>query len=119
MFQKGSFSIPSDSSGIYLIKVIQTYRCGTRRHAIITKFLRVVLRVTRPILIKKRKKRVKALVIRTQVYSKKNTGVTYNFFDNGAVLLKRRLNTLGKELKGPTSTALRIKKFRLAFRSIF
>ena len=119
MFQKGSFSVPSDSSGIFLIKVIQTYRSGTRRHAIITKFLKVVLRVTRPSLIKKRKKRVKALVIRSQLYSKKNSGLTYNFFDNGIVLLKRRLNTLGKELKGPTSTALRIKKFRIAFRSIF
>ena len=119
MFQKGSFSIPSDSSGIYLVKVIQSYKAGTRRHATTTKFVKVVVRATRPILIKKRKKRMKALVIRTQAYSKKNTGVIYNFFDNGLVLLKRRLNTLGKELKGPTSTALRIKKFRLAFRSVF
>lgn len=47
MFQKGSFSIPSDSSGILLVKVIQTRRCSTRKHADIGKFLKVVLRNTK------------------------------------------------------------------------
>lgn len=45
MFQKNSFSIPSDSSGILLVKVIQTRRCSTRKHADIGKFLRVVLKI--------------------------------------------------------------------------
>ena len=47
MFQKNSFSIPSDSSGILLVKVIQTRRCSTRKHADIGKFLRVVLKNTK------------------------------------------------------------------------
>jgi len=63
MFQKNTFSIPSDSSGIYLVKVIQTRRCSTTKHAKINKFLRVVVRNTKTKLnkIKKKKKKVELL----------------------------------------------------------
>jgi hypothetical protein len=39
MFQKNSFSVPSDSSGILLVKVIQTRKCNSVKHAKIGKFL--------------------------------------------------------------------------------
>ena len=44
MFQKNSFSIPSDSSGILLVKVIQTRKCNSVKHAKIGKFLKVLIR---------------------------------------------------------------------------
>lgn len=119
MFQKGSFTIPSDSSGVLLVKVIQTRRCSTRKHAGIGKFLRVVLKSTKTKLIKKRKKKVRAIVIRSQKYYFKTFGLYYQFFDNSLVLLKKRMNTLGKEMYGPTSKALKVRKFRVAFRHIF
>ena len=119
MFQKGSFTIPSDSSGIYLVRVIQARRTSMRRHAVITKFLRVVIRRTKPVLRRRRKKKMRAIVIRTQAYNFKRGGVSYTFFDNALVLLKRRMNTLGKELYGPTALSLRIRKFRIAFQYIF
>lgn len=119
MFQKGSFSIPSDSSGILLVKVIQTRRCSTRRHADIGKFLRVVLRLTKVKLNKRRKRRVRAIVIRSKRYYTKSFGMHYRFANNSLVLLKKRMNTLGKELYGPTSKYLKIKKFRVAFKYIF
>lgn len=58
MFQKCSFSVPSDLSGALLVKVIQTRRCNSRRHAGITKFLRVVIRNCRLILNKKAKRKI-------------------------------------------------------------
>jgi ribosomal protein L14 len=119
MFQKNSFSIPSDSSGILLVKVIQTRRCSTRRHAGIGKFLRVVLRSTKVKLNKRRKRRVRAIVIRSQSYYTKNGGMYYQYAVNSLVLLKKRMNTMGKELYGPTSKVLKIRKFRIAFRYIF
>ena len=63
MFQKNSFSVPSDSSGILLVKVIQTRRCSNTRHAKIGKFLKVVVRNTKTSLnkIKKKKKEQKKL----------------------------------------------------------
>lgn len=119
MFQKGSFSIPSDSSGILLVKVIQTRRCSSRKHAGVGKFLRVVLRNAKTKLTKRLKRRVRAVVIRSQSYYFKNGGVYYQFGVNSLVLLKKRMNTMGKELYGPTSKVLKIRKFRVAFRHIF
>lgn len=119
MFQKGSFTIPSDSSGILLVKVIQTRRCSTRKHADIGKFLRVVLKMTKTKLTKRRKRRVRAIVVRSQRYYMKKFGVYYQFANNNLVLLKKRMNTIGKELYGPTSKQLKIKKFRIAFRYLY
>lgn len=119
MFQKGSFSIPSDSSGILLVKVIQVRRCSTRRHADIGKFLRVVLKLTKTKLTKRRKRRVRSITIRSQRYYYKTFGLYYQFCNNSLVLLKKRMNTIGKELYGPTSKKLKIRKFRIAFRHIF
>ena len=46
-------------------------------------------------------------------------GRYYNYCDNALVLLKKRMNTRGKELYGPTSKDLKIKKFRVAYRCVF
>lgn len=119
MFQKGSFTMPSDSSGVFSVKIIQTRRCDSTHHAGIGKFLRVVLQRTKVKLIKKRCRKVRAIVIRTKVYNNKYDGLTYCFANNSLVLLKRRMNTLGKEIYGPTSKVLKIKKFRIAFKYIY
>jgi len=119
VFQKESFSIPSDSSGILLVKVIQTRRCSTRKHADIGKFLRVVLKNTKTRFRKRRKKKSRAIVIRSQRYYRKSGGLYYQFGVNSLVLLKKRMNTRGKELYGPTSKKLKIRKFRIAFKYIF
>lgn len=119
MFQKGSFSIPSDSSGILLVKVIQTRRCSSRKHAGIGKFLKVVLRATKTKLSKRRKRKVRAIVVRSKKIYTKSGGLYYQFANNSLVLLKKRMNTIGKELYGPTSKELKIKKFRIAFKYVF
>jgi large subunit ribosomal protein L14 len=119
MFQKESFTIPSDSSGILLVRVIEIRRCSTRRLAKVGKFLKVVIRNTKPILLKRRKKKLRAITIRTSHYLKKSDGLVYTFLDNALVLLKKRMNTVGKELFGPICKNLKIKKFRIAFRKIF
>lgn len=119
LFQKGSFSIPSDSSGILLVKVIQTRRCSTRKHAGIGKFLRVVLRATKTKLSKRRRRKVRAIVIRSKRFYTKSGGLYYQFGVNSLVLLKKRMNTIGKELYGSTSKELKIKKFRIAFKTVY
>jgi len=74
MFQKNTFSIPSDSSGIYLVKVIQTRRCSTTKHAKINKFLRVVVRNTKTKLNKIKKKKSRAIVFRSKNFVLLNFG---------------------------------------------
>ena len=119
MFQKESFTVPSDSSGILLVRVIQIRRCSTNRLAKVGKFLRIVIRNTKPLLLKRRKKKLRAIVIRTAHTLKKSDGLTYIFIDNALVLLKKRMNTVGKELFGPICKNLKIKKFRVAFKKVF
>jgi ribosomal protein L14 len=119
MFQKNSFSVPSDSSGILLVKVIQTRRSSTTKHAKIGKFLRVVVRNTKTSLNKIKKKKSRALVVRTKHQLQSKRGKYYQFADNALVLLKKRMNARGKELYGPTSKDLKIKKFRVAYKCIF
>ena len=49
----------------------------------------------------------------------KKDGVIYQFCDNGLVLLKKRMNTVGKELYGPVCKNFKIKKFRVVFRKVY
>lgn len=119
MFQKESFTIPSDSSGILLVRIIEIRRCSSRKLAKVGKFLKIVIRNTKPILLKRRKRKLRAIVIRTSHFLKKRDGATYTFVDNALVLLKKRMNTVGKELFGPICKNLRIKKFRVAFKKVF
>jgi large subunit ribosomal protein L14 len=119
MFQKESFSIPSDSSGILLVKIIEIRSCSKRRLAVGGKFLRIVIRDTKPILLKKKKKKTRAITIRSLQPRRKIDGLTYHFCDNALVLLKKRMNTVGKELYGPICKNFKIKKFRNVFRKIY
>ena len=101
------------------MRIIEARRSSPRKHAKIGKFLKIVIKNTKPELIKRRKKKMRAIVIRTLHYHKRNDNLVYNFSDNALVILKKRMNTLGKELLGPTSKDLRIKKFKIAFKFVF
>lgn len=119
MLQKGSFIAPSDTSGVYLVKVIQTRRCSTRLHAKYGKFLRVVLRLVKPKLARRRKQRVRAISIRSSHTTNRVDGSSFFFQKNALVLLKRRMNTMGKEVIGPSALEMKIKKFRNSILYIF
>ena len=119
MFQKESFTIPSDSSGIYIAKVIQVRRCRQRVHAIENCFVRVVLKYTKVALLKQRKRLKRGFVIRSKKYTRKQDGVVFSFQDNALVILKKRMNTLGKEIYGPGKKKCRPLKFRVNLRAHF
>ena len=119
MFQKNSFSIPSDSSGVLLVRVIECRRSSSRRHAKTNKFLRIVIRNTKPDIIKKRKKKTRAIVVRDMHQTYRSSGCYFLSCDNALVLLKKRMNTIGKELYGPSSSSLKIKKFKVAFKFVY
>jgi large subunit ribosomal protein L14 len=119
MFQKESFSIPSDSSGILLVRVIEVRNSSKRRLGVGGKFLKIVIKDTKPILLKKKKKKTRAIVIRSLQTRRKIDGLQYRFCDNALVLLKKRMNTVGKELYGPICKNFKIKKFRTVFRKVY
>jgi len=119
MLQKQSFFAPTDSSGVFQVKVIQTRRCSSRKHAKVGKFLRVVIKTTKVRFLKKRKKRIRALTVRSAHPTIRKTGVHVRFQENTGVLLRRRMNTLGKETIGPTTKEMKIKKFKKSFIVLF
>ncbi len=119
MFQKNSFSAPSDTSGVFLVKIIQTRRCSFRKHAKTGKFLRIVLKQTKPHSLRRRKKRMRGLTLRTSHKFFRPDGMTFKFDYNALVILRRRMNTLGREVIGPTSKEMKIKKFRKSVMYIF
>ena len=73
----------------------------------------------KPELRKKRKKRVRAITVRSKMFVSRIDGLTYRFANNSLVLLKKRMNTVGKEIYGPTSKELKIRKFRVAFKHVY
>jgi len=119
LFQKGSFSVPSDTSGVFLTKVIQTRRCSWRRHAKTGKFLKIVIKKTIPRLIRRRKKRMRGLTIRSAHRFLRVDGMCFQFNENALAILKRRMNSLGREIVGPTSKEMKIKKFRRSIVYVF
>ena len=119
MFQKESYSIPSDSSGVLLARVIEARKTSNRRHAKAGRFLKIVIKNTKPAILKKRKKKTRAIVVRTSHYLYKPDGMVYSYSVNSLVLLKKRMNTVGKELFGPICKNIKIKKFRIAYRKVF
>jgi len=119
MFQKNSYTIPSDSSGILLVRVIEVRRSSCTKHGKVGRFLKISIRNTKPELIKKKKKKTRAIVIRSSHSMLRRKELFFFFFDNALVLLKKRMNTVGKELYGPTAKNLKIKKFKIAFKCIF
>jgi ribosomal protein L14 len=102
-----------------MVKVIQTRKCNSKKHAKINKFLRVVIKNTKTSLNKIKKRKSRAIVVRTNHQINSMKGRYYYFQDNALVLLKKRMNSRGKELYGPTSKDLKIKKFKIAYRCIF
>ena len=92
---------------------------SSTRHACINRFLKVVIKNTKTSLNKRKKKKNRSICIRSKMFFWKNDRTVYRFGDNALVVLKKRMNTFGKELYGPTSKHLKIKKFRIAFKSIF
>jgi len=58
--------VPSDSSGILLVKIIQTRKCTSKKHAKIGKFLKIVIKNTKISLNRIKKKKSRAIVVRTK-----------------------------------------------------
>jgi ribosomal protein L14 len=70
-------------------------------------------------MIRRRKKRMRALVIRTSHKFLRRDGMSFKFHKNSLVILRKRMNALGREVVGPTSKEMKIKKFRKSIITIF
>lgn len=68
---------------------------------------------------RRRKKRMRALTMRSSHKFLRGDGMTFKFQKNALVILRRRMNLLGREVVGPTSVEVKIKKFKRSVIYIF
>jgi len=115
MVQKGSILIPADKCGVWTVNTFHLYRGFSRRFAFFGDFIKISIRKTKPENWLVRKSKRKSIVVRTlKEFSLSDSSyVRYSY--NSAVILKKRLTPEGKEVFGPITRNLKIKKFLTSF----
>ncbi len=111
MVLKESILVPADRCGVKFIKVFHLYRGWNRKCSHIGDFLKISVRKTVPSNWIKKKTKLKAFILRTKFKTTNNDGSSFNFKENNAVLLKKRLTTKGKEIWGPSIKKIKRRKF--------
>ena len=91
------------------------YSGFSRKTAYTGNFIKASIKVTRPNNWLKKKTKVHGIIIRTKKEIYRHDGTTINFKHNNVILLKKRLTPRGKEIYGPTTKAIKRKKFINSF----
>jgi large subunit ribosomal protein L14 len=107
--------IPADNCGVWWVSVFHLYYGFNRKTAYCGNFVKVSVKRTKPDNWLKKKTKVKGIIVRTKKEFMKRDGSWIKFDHNGIVLLKKRLNTQGKELEGPINNKIKRKKFINSF----
>jgi len=106
---------PADSCGVFKVRVFHVYKGSKGKLAFSGDFMKVSVRVVRPENPIKKKSKIVSILVRTKYKNKRVDGSYVSFKRNRLVMLKRRLTTRGKSLKGPVSINIRRKKFLSSF----
>lgn len=112
MVQKLSMILPADNSGALLLKVFQTYQ---RNPARIPNFLKTSVRSSKLFGKLRKKKKTRAFFIRSVFKKKLPDSSTFFFKKNYCLTIKKRLQTRGKSILGPTTYTIKKKKFLKSF----
>ena len=90
MIQKGTNLIPSDKSGVQIVKTFHLYKGFSRKISFFGDFVKVSVKEVKigSVLLKKTKP--KGLIIRTKNKICKNDGSFIKFYFNNVILLKKR-----------------------------
>lgn len=62
---------------------------------------------------------MRGLTIRSSHKFLRKDGMTFKFYKNALAILRRRMNALGREIIGPTSKEMKIKKFKKSIIYVF
>ncbi len=118
MVQKESILTPVDKSGAVTINVFHIYGGGKKRIATVGDFIKISIRqLTTNAKVKKKNKFISIFIRSKFRYQKKDGSILYSD-SNYAVLLKKRLTPVGKELYGPVYKCVNRKKFLTSFAGI-
>ena len=124
MIKKMSLLGVADNCGISVVKTIHHYHGFNKQTSGPGHFLKISVRrrkynykwvKAKKVFVSKKGKRHKAYLIRTSYRRVRLDGSYLRFGGNHTVLLKKRLTTRGKFIRGPFSYGLRRKKILVSF----
>lgn len=118
MLQKNSYVIPADRCGVFWVSIFHLYNGSNRKFAYVGNFVKISVKLTQPNNWVLKKSKYKAIVVRTKAKSIKKDGSWIKFYQNNAVLLKKRTTPLGGEIYGPTLSVINRKLFIQSFSKI-
>lgn len=112
MLQKLSLVIPCDSTGVFLSRIFHIYQHNVASVGVFTK---VSIRVTKPRCRIRKKKKMRAFIVRA-VFPHYLPDRSYFLTSiNAAVLLKKRLSMRGRIVFGPAVYTVKRRKFLKSF----
>lgn len=118
MIIKGTYLIPMDKNGVWLVKTFHLYGGFFKKFSIFGTFIKISIRKTKLQSLVLKKSKLKSIIILTRKEQKKNDNSFFKFKINSCILLKRRLTPIGKEIIGPTFSNIFRKRFLFSFSGI-
>lgn len=118
MIKKNSILLPSDKSGVQIVKVFHLYTGFSRKTAYFGNFVKASVKNIKPGSLLLKKAKPKGLIIRTKYKINKNDGSFFKFNLNNVILLKKRTTSFGKRMFGPILKNIRRKKLVSSFSRI-
>ena len=115
MIQKLTETIPMDKNGVFKLNTFHLYGGFNRKKSKYSEFIKSSVKLTRPNNNLKKKSKVKSILIYTKKNVKKYDNSYINFKFNSSITLKKRLNTIGREIIGPGFFELKRKRFMSSF----
>lgn len=118
MIIKGSLLVPMDNSGVWRVGVFHLYRGFLKKKAVYGNFVKVSVKSNKLNSVIPKKTKTNAILILSRFRIVKLDGSSIYFKNNFCVLLKKRLQPVGKEIIGPGNYLLLRKKFLYSFSGV-
>lgn len=117
MIQKGSYLIPVDKNGVWLVSTFHIYGGFLNKYAKSGCFLKISIKKIKNNFWITKKSKINSILLLTKKEITLN-GFYFKFKINSCVVLKKRLSSLGSEISGPSLKKLKRKKFIYSFSGI-
>ena len=118
MIIKGSYLIPMDKNGVWLVRTFHLYGGFYKKFSLVGDFIKISVKKIKLNALVLKKSKLKSLIIQTKKLQKKNDNSFFKFKNNSCVLLKRRLTPVGREIIGPAPSYIFRKRFLFSFAGI-
>ena len=107
MIQEETELLVADNSGAKRVKCFRVLRGTKRRYARVGDIIVCSVKEADPKAVVKKGTVVKAVIVRTKSYVRRNDGSMLRFYDNSCVLIDDKQNPKGSRIFGPVAREVR------------